>query len=76
MRTIGAHVRNGRIARLFRSTPTQQMRKGPEPSGAHTPYLLLWSTAAAAFVLCVIAFALWGLSGAATLLDMIVALCT
>jgi hypothetical protein len=40
------------------------------------PYWLLWSTGAVAVVLGVIAFVLWGLNGAATLSDMIVALCT
>jgi hypothetical protein len=43
---------------------------------ANTPYWLLWSTGIVAFVLCVIAFALWGIYGANTLFDMIVALCT
>ena len=55
----------------------------PLPSGstpeeappADTPYRLLWSSGIIAFVLCVIAFLLWGISGADTLFDMIVALC-
>ena len=41
---------------------------------ADTPYRLLWSSGIVAFVLCVIAFLWWGISGAGTLLDMIVAL--
>jgi hypothetical protein len=51
----------------------KDMRKIEE---ADTPYWLLWSTSAVAFVLGVIAFVLWGLNGAGTLFDMIVALCT
>jgi hypothetical protein len=51
----------------------KDMRKTKE---AETPYWLLWSTGAVAFVLGVIAFVLWGLNGASTLFDMIVALCT
>jgi hypothetical protein len=41
-----------------------------------TPYRLLWAAGTAAFLLCVAAFALWGLGGAGMLIDMIVALCT
>jgi len=47
-----------------------------EPSSARTPYLLLWSTGIAALVLSMAAFALWGTTGARTLFDMFVALCT
>lgn len=46
------------------------------PPPATTPYWLLWSTGIAAFVLGITAFVLWGISGASTLFDMIVALCT
>ncbi|MGB8071469.1 MAG: hypothetical protein WCF55_01230 [Pseudolabrys sp.] len=47
-----------------------------EPSSTNTtPYLLLWSTGAVAFVLCMAAFVLWGTTGMRTLFDMIVALC-
>jgi len=42
---------------------------------ADTPYRLLWSAGIIAFVLSAIAFLLWGISGAGTLFDMIVALC-
>ena len=42
---------------------------------ADTPYRLLLSSGITAFVLCAIAFLLWGISGAGTLFDMIVALC-
>jgi hypothetical protein len=55
---------------------TRRQRESSEPSSARTPYWLLWSTGAAAVVIAVIAFLLWGLGGAVTLLDMIVALCT
>ena len=47
-----------------------------EPSSAETPYWLLWSTGIVAFVLGVVAFVLWGLNGAATLFETMVALCT
>jgi hypothetical protein len=47
----------------------------PEPSPADTPYRLLWSTGIVALVLCIVAFVLWGINGAGTLFDMIVALC-
>jgi hypothetical protein len=46
------------------------------PPAAKTPYFLLWSTGIVAVVLCVAAFVLWGINGASTLFDMIVALCT
>jgi hypothetical protein len=41
-----------------------------------TSYRLLWTAGTAAFLLCVAAFALWGLGGAGMLFDMIAALCT
>jgi len=47
-----------------------------EPPAANTPYWLLWSAGIAAVVLSIAAFVLWGTSGASTLFDMIVALCT
>ncbi len=74
MSTIGTRIRNGRIARLLRSTQAEQI--SPQPSPANTPYWLLWSTGIVAFVLCIVAFVLWGINGASTLFDMIVAFCT
>ena len=47
-----------------------------QPSVTNTPYWLLWSTGIVAFVLCIAAFVLWGINGANTLFDMIVAFCT
>jgi hypothetical protein len=47
-----------------------------EPSRADTPYLLLWSIGVLAFVLCTVAFVLWGITGTRTLFDMMIALCT
>jgi hypothetical protein len=76
MSTIGPRIRNGRIARLFRSTHTEEISPGAEPSPANPPYWLLWSTAIVAVVLGIVAFVLWGINGASTLFDMIVALCT
>ena len=76
MSTTGARIRDGRVARLARNTGAERMSPAAEPSPAHTPYRLLWSTGVAAFVLGVAAFMLWGLSGASTLFDMIAAFCT
>lgn len=76
MSTIGMRIRNGRIARLVRSTRAEQTGPAAEPSPADTPYWLLWSTGIVAFLLCIVAFVLWGINGASTLFDMIVALCT
>jgi hypothetical protein len=45
-----------------------------KPSPA-APYRLLWFTGIVAFVLCVVAFVRWGINGASTLFDMMVALC-
>jgi hypothetical protein len=76
MSTIGTRIRNGRIARLFRSNHVEQISAGAELSPANTPHRLLWSTGIVAFVLCIVAFVLWGVNGASTLFDMIVAFCT
>ena len=76
MSTIGRRVRNSRVARLVRSTHAEQINPGAEPSPANTPYWLLWSIGIVAFALCFVAFVLWGVNGASTLFDMIVALCT
>jgi hypothetical protein len=37
---------------------------------------LLWSTGIVAFILGIVAFVLWGINGAGTLFDMMVALCS
>jgi hypothetical protein len=76
MSTIGTRIRNGRIARLLRSPCAELISPGAALSPANTPYWLLWSTGIVAFVLCIVAFVLWGINGANTLFDMIVALCT
>jgi hypothetical protein len=76
MSTIGTRIRYGRVARLARNTRAEQVSTAAEPSSADTPYRLLWSTGIVAFVLCLVAFVLWGINGASTLFDMIVALCT
>jgi hypothetical protein len=62
MSTIGPRLRNP--------------RRAAEPSGAETPYRLLWSIGIVALALAIAAFVLWGLNGAGTLFDMIAALCT
>jgi hypothetical protein len=76
MSPIGTPSRDGRVARRARNTPAEQISAAAERSPADTPYRLLWSTGIVAFVLCVVAFVLWGINGASTLFDMIVALCT
>jgi len=76
MSIIGTLTRNGRAARLVRNTRAEQMSPAAETSPANTPYRLLWSTGIVAFVLCTAAFVLWGINGASTLFDMIVAFCT
>ena len=74
MSTIRTRIRNG--ARFVRRTRAAQITTVTEASPANTPYWLLWSTGIVAFVLCIVAFVLWGINGASTLFDMIVALCT
>jgi hypothetical protein len=54
-------------------SPSGSRREEAPP--ADTPYRLLWSSGIFAFVLCIIAFLWWGIGGAGTLFDMIVALC-
>ena len=51
------------------------MSRADEPSSAETPYWLLWSTGIVAAVIGIAAFVLWGINGATTLFEMIVALC-
>ena len=57
------------------ATRDRQINLAPNRRRQHTPYWLLWSTGIVAFVLCIVAFVLWGINGASTLFDMIVALC-
>ena len=76
MSTIGTRMRAARTARLVRNTRAIKPNRAAEPSPAITPYWLLWSTGIVAFVLCIVAFVLWGINGANSLFDMIVALCT
>ena len=76
MSTAGTHARRGRVARFVRNTRAEQIGRAAKSSPANTPYRLLWSTGIIAFVLGIIAFVLWGINGAGTLFDMMVALCT
>jgi hypothetical protein len=76
MSTTGTRTRNGRVARLVRNARGEQIGRAAKPSSANTPYRLLWSTGIIAFILGIVAFVLWGLNGAGTLFDMMVALCT
>jgi hypothetical protein len=70
--TIGT----GRIARLIGNARAEKTAPAAAFSPADTPYRLLWFTGIVAVVLCLAAFALWGLNGAGTLFDMIAAFCT
>ena len=75
MSTIGTRIRNGWTARLVRNRRTERSEPAAERSPGETPYWLLWSIGIVAFVLCAVAFVLWGLNGATTFFDMIIALC-
>jgi hypothetical protein len=69
MSIVGTQFREKRRARAERLSPMTER-------SSNTPYLLLWSTGVVAFVLGIVAFVLWGVTGTSTLFDMIVALCT
>ncbi len=76
MNAVGTRIRDGRVTRQFRNTHAEPDRQAAEPSAANTPYWLLWPAGTVAFVLCIVAFVLWGIGGPGTLFDMIVVLCT
>jgi hypothetical protein len=68
-------TRNRRVARFLENARAEEVSRA-EASPANTPYWLLWGAAIVASVLGAVAFMLWGINGASTLFDMIVALCT
>ena len=76
MSPTGNRIRNGRGERRSRNAPTEEIGPVAEPTHANAPCWLLSLTGTVAFVLCIVAFVLWGLGGATTLFDMMVALCT
>jgi hypothetical protein len=76
MSTNGTPTPSGRDARLVRDTRAEQTSPAAEPPPAKAPYWLLWSTGIVAFFLCIVAVVFWGINGASTLFDMIVAFCT
>jgi hypothetical protein len=76
MSTAGARTQSSLVARLVRDVCGEQIGRAAESSPTNTPYWLLWSTGIIAFVLGIVAFVLWGINGAGTLFDMMVALCT
>jgi hypothetical protein len=76
MSTVSTRTRSGRVARLARNVRVEQIGRAAESSSTNTPYRLLWSTGIIAFLLGTVAFVLWGINGAGTLFDMMVALCT
>jgi len=69
MSTIGTRFQKNRGSRA-ESVPAAI------PSPADTPHLVLWLTGVVGFVLCMVAFVLWGITGSRTLFDMMIALCT
>jgi len=75
MSAIGTRMRAARIAWLFRSRRVVEPNCFAERSPSITPYWLLWSIGIITFVLCIVAFVLWGVNGANTLFDMIVTFC-
>jgi hypothetical protein len=75
MSGIAARIRNVGTTRLPRSAGTKSPANDAQPSSGTTPHRLLWSVGAAAFVLGIGAFVLWGINGASTLFDMIAAFC-
>jgi hypothetical protein len=76
MSSIGTHTRSGPVARLVHIAHAERIGPAAQSSSTNTPYRLLWSTGIIAFVLGIVAFVLWGINGANTLFDMMVALCT
>jgi len=74
MSALGTRVPQGSTSPAGQTAPADPATRAPRT--ARTPYWLLWSTGIAAAVLGLTAFLLWGLGGAGTLLDMIIAFCT
>ena len=75
MSTVSTRARSGRAARRVPDWRAEQVDRAAK-SSTNTPYRLLWSVGIIAFVLGIVAFVLWGINGAGTLFDMVVALCT
>jgi hypothetical protein len=67
-----ARNRNGDCARHIANA---RAGRDVQASSTHTPYWLLWSTAIIALAIGAVAFLLWGVNGASTLFDMILAFC-
>ena len=78
MSPTGNCTRDGRFPGRIRKRRPEDIGPGSERSQANatTPYWLMWLTGTIAFVLCIVAVVLWGINGASTLFDMMVALCT
>jgi hypothetical protein len=75
MSTVGTRSGNCRARWRVRRARAGPSTPAAQPSPGDTPYGLLWSAGAVAFVICIFAFVLWGVNGAGTLFDMMVALC-
>ena len=75
MSAAGSPSRNRPLVRRARDIGGEPVGLA-EPSPAETPYWLLWSTGIVALALGIAAFLLWGLNGASTLFEAMVALCT
>ena len=76
MSRIGARLRNGRGTPLARNPRAAQIGPAAAPSLDNTPYGCCGRPGIVAVVLGIAAFVLWGLHGAGTLFDMMVALCS
>jgi len=75
MSIIGTRPRDGRVGPALSKQGCRAIDP-PAKSSAETPYRLLWSAGIIVFALSMAAFVLWGINGAGTLFDMIVAFCT
>jgi hypothetical protein len=75
MSAFGTRTRGSRLAGRLRAIGAEAASSAGG-SAPQTPYWLLWSIGIVAFVLGAFAFALWGINGASTLFDLVVALCT
>ena len=75
MSIIGARTGDGGVARRLQSPGGERIDMAAKSSGDRH-YRLLWSAGIIAFALGMAAFVLWGINGAGTLLEMMVALCT
>lgn len=72
MSAVGAPLRNDNGSVPLSDRCTKVDKSPPRDP----PHRLLWSTGGIVILLSLAAFAYWGLYGAGTLFDLVVALCT